>query len=193
MPNLDFYSAHCDHEPIVEYVFESQEFRVFELDSKPDSETVEITCASHLKECFGFSSWTDAPTIRLQLLVVSSGGQPTFRRINLKPGALGNATFRYSCEGWGLIQFYMEAPRDGYLRNSHTNHFSPKKAVAWADVDKSGKQTPADWNWTEVQRASRRLNSFISRRAVEKVGSRPILPSALELRTKGTIFLPLLG
>ena len=193
MPNLDFYSAHDDHEPIVELVFQSREFRVFEMHSKPDREIVEITGAAHLKEHFRFESWTNAPTIHLQLLAVSSGGLPTFRRINLKPGALGNATFRYSCEGWGLIQLYLETPRDGYLRNSHTNHFSPKGASGWAEVDTAGKQSPTSWDWSEVQNASRRLNSFIRRHAVEKIGSRPILPIAQELRTKGLTFLPLSG
>jgi hypothetical protein len=39
------------------------------------------------------------------LYVLGSGPEPVTRRIDLRPGnILGSATFRYQCEGWGLIQ-----------------------------------------------------------------------------------------
>lgn len=196
MPNLDFYAALGDHEPIVRHVFEFCEFPVFEMYSEPDNEIAEVTSLAHLKKHFAFESWVNAPTMNLQLLAlaVASGGLPTLRRINLKPDALGNATFRYSCEGRGAYPTLLEeTPCDRYLRNSHKNHFSPKGAAGWAEVATSGKQSPSHWNWTEVQNASQRLNSFVRRHSVERVGSCPILPIARELRAKGLTFLALLG
>ena len=189
MPNLDFYSANDDHEPIVDFVCSCGQFRLFEMYSKPDCEISEFTTIQQFRKHFGFEQWENAPCVLLQLYAVDSGGEARFEQIELKPGALGDAKFRYGCVGWGLIQLYLENPRKGHLRASHTNHNSEKRALAWADTCKDKLGEPSHWYWKEVESTSRRLNSFIRRLSVEKDKSRPILPIAIKLRDAGLKFV----
>jgi hypothetical protein len=169
-PNLDFYAADDDWLSVLESVFELGLFRVFESDSAPDCE---------LREFHGAPDVPDGPAGRhLALFVVGSGPDPTSRRIDLLPGALGDATFRYCCEGWGLIQLYYGGPLRGQeLRWSHTNHNTAKRASAWATtLHRLGD--PGAWDWTAVAGASGRLNRVIRRMAVSKISSHPVLPHA---------------
>ena len=185
MPNLDFYAAHNDHESVLSWVFAHGGFRVFELSSKPDSEVVEFSNLEHLKTHFEFSNWQEAPVLLLQLLAVKSGGTPSFRRVNYNTGAVESAKFCYKCEGWGLIQLYLQKAFSDLLRASHTNHNSEKRAITWSQTIQM-ESSPNDWDWTEIASASRRLNSFIKKQGKEKLGARPVLPVASQLRASGT-------
>jgi hypothetical protein len=189
MPNLDFYAADEDYDPIVGFVFSDEKFRVFESYSRPDQELVEIKSREHFWEHFSPELSHKNTSILLQLFAIGGGGQPLFHRIKLKPGALGDAKFRFACEGWGLIQLYLEFPKQKMLRASHTNHNSEKRAYAWAGTRQDQLGSPAKWLWREIERASRQLNAFIRRLSVEKVGSRPVLPTAQRLRDAGLKFI----
>ena len=172
MPNLDFYASGQDHRDILDLVFTSGEFRVFELTSKPDQEIVEFSQADQV-----FSHYARGESLLLQLLPIQSQGTAVFRRHSLNAGALGSATFRYACEGWGLIRLYLESPRQNQLRPSHTNHNSLARALRWAPTYPE-LGDPTLWQWPEVLRSSRRLLRGISKLAVSKRGSRPILEHA---------------
>ena len=172
MPNLDFYASGQDHRDILDLVFTRGEFRVFELTSKPDQEIVEFSQADQV-----FSHYARGESLLLQLLPIQSQGTAVFRRYSLNAGALGSATFRYVCEGWGLIQLYLESPRQNQLRPSHTNHNSLARALRWAPTYPEWGD-PNLWQWPEVLRSSRRLLRGISKLAVSKRGSRPILEHA---------------
>ena len=170
MPNLDFYAAGDDWSAVVETGFDLGWFRVFESDSELDRE---------LRE---FHTATEVPDNRqgrhLALFVIGSGPDPVERRIDLLPGVHPDATFRYCCEGWGLIQLdHGGATGTQELRWSHTNHNTEKRASAWsATLSRLGD--PADWDWAAVTSASGRLNRAIRRMAVSKIGSHPVLPHA---------------
>lgn len=116
----------------------------------------------------------------LALFVVGAGPEPIARRITFLPGVAGDATFRYTCEGWGLIQLFYGGPLGvEELRWSHTNHNSQKRASAWAPAA-PGLGDPAAWNWAAVTNASNRLSRAIRRMSVDKIGSRPVLPNAAQ-------------
>ena len=189
MPNLDFYAADEDYEPIVSFVFSDEKLRVFESYSRPDRGLVEIKSREHFWEHFSPEISGKNASILFQLFTVGGGGEPLFRRIELKPGPLGDAKFRFACVGWGLIQLQFELPRQKMLRPSHTNHNSEKRALAWAQTSEDRLGSPTKWVWKEIERASRQLNTFIRRLSVEKVGSRPVLPTALRLREEGLKFI----
>ncbi|GAA1892714.1 hypothetical protein GCM10009687_72550 [Asanoa iriomotensis] len=110
------------------------------------------------------------------MFVVGAGPEPAARRIDLLPGVSGDATFRYCCEGWGLIQLYYGGSFGAQeLRWSHTNHNTERRASAWAaTLPRLGD--PAAWNWAAVTTASGKLNRVIRRMAVSKIGSHPVLP-----------------
>ncbi len=189
MPNLDFYAADEDYDPIVSFVLSEPRFRLFESYSRPDQELVEIKSREHFRAHFSPELNGKGTSILLQLFTVGGGGEPLLRRIELKPGALGNAKFRFACEGWGLIQLCFELPKQKVLRPSHTNHNSEKRALAWVGTYEDQLGSPTRWDWKEVERASRQLNTFIRRLSVEKVGSRLVLPTALRLRGDGLKFI----
>jgi hypothetical protein len=189
MPNLDFYAAGEDYEPIVNFVLTEERFRVFESYSRPDQALVEIKSFEHFREHFSLELNGRNTLILLQLFAAGGSGEPLFRRIELKQGAMGNAKFRFACEGWGLIQLQFALPKQQMLRPSHTNHNSEKRAIAWAGTFQDRLGSPTKWAWKEIERASRQLNTFIRKLSVEKVGSRPVLPNALQLRDGGTKFI----
>jgi hypothetical protein len=92
VPNLDFYAADDDWFAVLETVFDLGLFRVFESDSEPDCELREFQTATDV---------TNGLRGRhLALFVVGSGPEPAARRIDFLPGARGDTTFRYCCEGW---------------------------------------------------------------------------------------------
>jgi hypothetical protein len=170
VPNLDFYADGDDWSAILGAVFDLGLFRVFEFDSEPDRELREFHAATEVPG--------DRRGWHLALFVTGSGPGPVARRIDLLPGALGDATFRYSCEGWGLIQLWHGGPIGTQeLPCSHTNHNTEKRAAAWyATLPRLGD--PAEWSWPAVTSASGRLNRAIRRMAVDKIGSHPVLPHA---------------
>jgi hypothetical protein len=166
VPNLGFYATDDDWPGVLEAVFDSGLFRVFESGSEPDRP---------LREFHTPAEVPDGPHGRhLALFVIGSGPEPTGTRVDLRAGA----TVRYRCEGWGLVQLlYGGAFGTEELRWSHTNHNTEKRALAWAaTLQRLGD--PADWDWAAVTSASSRLNRIIRKMAVSKVGSHPVLPHA---------------
>jgi hypothetical protein len=148
-------------------------FRVYESDSAPNRELREFHSPAEVPD--------DQQGRHLALFVIGSGPIPVPKRVKLRPGALGDATFRYSCEGWGLIQLYHPGPlRDGELGWSHTNHNTHKRATTWATT-RDPLSDPTAWNFTAVTAASNRLNRNIRRMAVHKNGSHPVLPHAAQI------------
>jgi hypothetical protein len=96
------------------------------------------------------------------------GGRWNARRIELNPSV--GARFRYACEGWGLIQLYFGAIKNGQLSSCHTNHFSAKRAESWEGIVAKRESAHA-WDFNAVNRMSSRLNRFVRGRGVAKWGS----------------------
>jgi hypothetical protein len=117
----------------------------------------------------------------LALHVIGSGPDPTISRIDLRPGAIGDATFRFRCDGWGLIWLsFGSLFRDVELRSSRTNHNTAARAAKWAGTFRD-LGDPDAWQWSAITKASRNLNNKIRASAVRKIGPCPVLPRAAEL------------
>ena len=172
MPSLTFYAVDEDWLAVVEAVFDLGLFRVFQATSEPDRELREFHTAEE--------AVSSRQAGQLMAFVVGAGPDPQARRIDFRPGRPGEATFRYTCEGWGLVQLSYGGPfGPRELHWSHTNHNTRKRAAAWAEViPRLGD--PADWNWPTVTSASGKLNRVIRRMAVSKIGSHPVLPHATQ-------------
>ncbi|MFG6105372.1 hypothetical protein U2F10_24165 [Leptothoe sp. EHU-05/26/07-4] len=135
MPNCDFFAYGDDHRFILEHLFETMPCRIFELASAFDTEITEFRSLSDVERRYQINDWSQGqhPTLYLQLYAEGADGKVSFRRDTLNPkAACKGATYRYSCHGWGLIQLYLESPRNGSLRHSHTNHNSETRARNWA-------------------------------------------------------------
>lgn len=175
MPNLDFYAFEDDQRAVVAAVFDLGLFRVFEWYSARDRELREFRGAKEVPE-----DATRPCLTSLALYAAKSGPEPTRRRIDLQPGALGDATFRYSCEGWGVIHLQFGDLHGSELRWSNTSHTTEKRATQWfAYSPELGD--PVRWDWASVARASGKLNRLIRAMAVRKIGAHPVLPQAARL------------
>lgn len=181
MPNCDFFACGDDHRVILEHIFDHLPCRIFELSSRFDSELAEFSSLSDVERHFDINDWasTERPSLLLTIYAADANGPLSFRRIALDSTECDGAKFRYSCDGWGLIQLYLESPRQGNLRNSHTHHNSEKRAGNWSPTYPEMGDA-ADWNWAAVNSFSRKLNRFIRKSGVHKIGSRVVLPCAFE-------------
>ena len=178
MPNCDFFAYGHDYKDVLDRVF-SLDCRVFELSSAFDCELVEFRDTHHIRDHFELGDWSAAQfaSILLQIYPKQAGGKINIKRIELNSSACDGATFRFSCNGWGMIQLYLSGIVEDDLRACHTNHNSGKRARKYeSTAPELGKA--ADWDFGAVSSVSRRINSWIRSNAVGKYGSQPILENA---------------
>jgi hypothetical protein len=191
MPNCDFYATPQDQTPLLDWIFAEGACKVFELSSQFDTPLKEFHSAQDVLSEFGrvYSNGALWHTVHLQLYVI--GASPPFvpTRVELNPKFCDGATFRYAAEGWGLVQLYLTAPTANGLNSSHTNHFTAKGAEKWAPL--SSEKGPAEqWDFKKIAAFSSRLNREIKKLSVAKIGSRAILPCALDIWQAGVPLLP---
>lgn len=174
MPNCDFYALAADCAAVLGFVFEQPGWTLVELASVPDQKLRTFRSTAEVRAAYPVGK----RETHFQLHAPEMKGRVIARRINVNPGAVPGATHRYDAEGWGLIQLYFGAVRDGRLSRSHTNHNSLRRAQVWEPTVGGARDRVADWDFAAVTRISSRLNRFIRRLAVAKHGSVAILPAA---------------
>ena len=185
MPNCDFFAFGDDHRVILKQVFEVMPCRIFELSSRRRAGLAEFKCIADFERHFSITNWSlgQHSTLHLQIYADGAGGLLNLPLLAPRMEAHNLETDHPTCchkpEGWGLIQLYLESPHHDYLRESHTNHNSEKRANTWSPHYPS-LGDPDDWNWNVVNSFSRKLNRFIRKCAVDKKGSRAILPCAAD-------------
>jgi hypothetical protein len=176
MPNCDFYAMRDDHAKVLRFILEETECQVFEKNSAPWAEIRQFHKVDQILNTF--DEGLGLHKVLLNIYSPTMLGEFKFRRISLDQRKFGEGSFRYEAHGWGAIQLYLGGIHKDRLHSSHTNHNSEKRAIAWANtIHDLGP--PEKWNWGEVTRISSRINRFIRKIAIEKQGSRPILPAAL--------------
>jgi hypothetical protein len=174
MANLDFYALEEDQRSLLEFLYAEANITVFELSSEYDCEVRRFESVPDLEAAFTLGQHRAS---HFQLWSPSVMAAPTFRRIELKvPGH----SFRYSVEGAGLIQLYLDGQKDGVIYHSHYGHWSEAGA-------RERSILPADaCDWKALAKLSGRIQRHIrGRLAVAKLFGRPILPQALRAVQKG--------
>jgi hypothetical protein len=154
---------------------------VFESDSAFGQDLTEFSTIDGLMTKLDVGTCkSDGDRVRLQLVVPSASSLYRIRRIKLALDQCDRHTFRYTIEGWGLIQLDLGGIGPNGAVSSHTNNFSTKGARK-GEPPGSDKGAVDSWNWSEVQSISSKLNRFIRNKvSVGKLGSRPVLPEAHE-------------
>ena len=191
MPNCDFYATPEDHEPLLAWLFADAACHVYEISSDYEQPLKRFESPADVLHQFERRYPTGEPwhTVHLDLYVLGAGPPFTPRRVDLDPKACDGARFRYAADGWGLVQLYLSAPRGDRLENSHTNHNSLKRALAWAEIGES-KPAPDTWDFKRITAFSSRLNRVIRASAVAKIGTRVVLNGALKLWDRGASLAP---
>ncbi len=186
MPNLDFYAARPDLDAVLAFVLGAAGCEVFESYSVPGKGLRRFKTLQDVLEVFDGAR---SQSVELMLYSPSMRGRYRISRIDLKPKALAATPWRETIEGWGLIQLSLRGVREGALPPSHTNHNTEVRALKW---EPSYPHFPplAEWDFTEVTRVSRRINTYIrDTLAVARSGSRPILAGAQALIQGGAVTL----
>jgi hypothetical protein len=185
MPNLDFYAAGLDFEPVLDFVFHRTGCRVFESYSEFDKEIREFKSAADLSQAYRIGECAhSSQSVLLQLVPPGADSLYRIKQIALKPS--NGRRFRFAIEGWGLIQLYLGGVGPSGLVPSHTNHNSEKRAVLWSHTNPE-LMSPEVWDWKQIVRTSSALNRYIrTKLAVTARSSRPVLPEAAKALATGT-------
>ena len=188
MPNCDFYAAGDDLTNVLEVVFSLDDFRVFESYSPFDQELKEFKNPKEVSERYSLGECRGTGhSVLLSLFPLRAASPTSVRqhRISLQPEKCEGATFRWTVEGWGLIALHLGGASSAGIVGSHANHASESRARKWEPTYEDRSGSVGEWDWSEVSRASGRLNRRIRKLAVSKIGSRVLLPEAARLIERG--------
>jgi hypothetical protein len=186
MPNCDFYALQEDGLAVLDFVLTQTESQVYESYSNPGTELRRFNSVGEL--ALAFRPGVGGPSLLLSLYDPQMGGTVSIRRIELTPEEFSATPWRFTAEGWGLIQLSLRGLHEGQIFPSHTNHNTEKRALAWQSTHPELGE-PASWNWRVVTSLSRRINRFVHRLAPHNSGSRPVLPAAAACVRSGQALL----
>ncbi len=180
----NFFADKADKLEILEFIFKETDLRVYDLSSPYGQEICEYKTTDEIASKFDLNNG-DKFDVTFKLWTPKHEGEPIFRKVDLDPKHCNGHTFRYSTEGWGLIQLYFGGLRNNELNQSHIGHFNEKGASKYAETNLVNGLAPA-WNWTEIQKTSRKLKYHIHNKlAIRKIGSMGILNGADKLEIQG--------
>jgi hypothetical protein len=180
----DFFADKNDKIEILEFIFRETDLKIFDHASPYGQEISEYKNVAEITSKFDLVQG-DKFAVTFQLWAPRHKGDILFRRVELDPKRCKGHSFRYSTDGWGLIQLYFGGQKNNELNQSHIGHFNEKGATKHEDLNTfNGKVS--NWDWTEIQLTSRKLKHFIHNKlAVRKVGSFGVLAGADRLTKQG--------
>ena len=181
---FDFYADYNDKIAILEFIFNDTDLQVFELGSAYEQEIKKYRSSDEIVSLLDLING-DKFAITFQLWTPRHKGKPVFRKITLDPNLCNGHTFRYSTDGWGMIQLYFGGIRNNTLHLSHFGHFTEKGAMKWEETNTFNGNVN-DWSWKEIEATSKKLKQFIKTKlVVQKIGSIDVLIAAAKLQEEG--------
>ena len=180
----DFYADQTDKLTLLDFIFNETDLHVFDSSSPYGQNISQYKSAKEVSARFDLVNG-DKFAVTFQLWTPRHKGEPAFRKIDLEPKRCNGHTFRYSTDGWGMIQLNFGGVKNNILSLSHIGHFSEKDAAKWQGTNKFSGDID-NWDWKEVQATSKKLKQFIqSKLAVKKFGSTDVLLGASKLHEQG--------
>jgi hypothetical protein len=181
--NYDFFADKSDKLKVLDYIFKNTDLQVYDLGSSYEQEICQYKNVAEISSKFDLE--IDEFGTTFQLWTPRHGGEPIFRKVDLDPKRCNGYTFRYSTDGWGLIQLYFGGLKNNELRHSHIGHFSEKRALIWENTNESIGLV-SSWDWAEIQVTSRKLKYQIHNKlSTRKIGSFGVLSGANQLERQG--------
>ena len=183
----NFFADKTDKLKILEFIFKETDLKIYDLSSIPGLAICEYRNVDEIFSKLDLVNG-DKFAVTFQLQSPRHKGKPIFRKIDLDPKHSNGQTFRYSTDGWGLIQLYFGGLKDNELNQSHIGHFNEKGAYKWEESNSLNGKVSA-WDWTEIQTSSRKLKYQIHNKlAMRKIGSLSVLEGADNLAKQGVAF-----
>jgi hypothetical protein len=175
--NYDFYADENDIVEILDYIFSETDLILYELSSKYGEDIKSFRATNEVLKQYNFCN-SNQTSETFQLWTPRFEGDLVIRKVELNPKYCEGHTFRYSTEGWGLIQLYFGVRKNKKLKFSHIGHQSEKRALLWQDTINNLGEVKK-WNWKEVETTSRKLKYQISKKmSVKKINNYEILKGA---------------
>ena len=180
----NFFADKADKLVILDFIFKETDLHIYDFGSPYGQEICEYKNIDEIDSKFDLSNG-DKFAVSFQLWAPRHKGKPLFRKVNLDPKHCDGYTFRYSTDGWGLIQLYFGGLKNNALNQSHIGHFNEMGALKNESTSSfNGKVN--DWNWAEIQATARKLKYQIHNKlAIRKIGSLGVLSGADNLEKKG--------
>jgi len=180
----NFFANKADKLELLEFIFKETDLQVYDLSSAYGQETFQYKNVNEISSKFDLDNG-DKFAVTFQLWTPRHKGKPIFRKIDLDPKRCDGHAFRYSTEGWGLIQLYFGGIKNNELSQSHIGHFNKSGALKNENSTAfNGKVN--DWDWTEIQKTSRKLKNQIQNKlATRKIGNIGVLSGADKLEQLG--------
>ena len=178
----DFFAIKTDKINLLDFIFKDTDLKVFDLASAFGQNISEYKSTDEIVSKFDLEKGGQSSQT-FQLWTPRFGGEVLFRKVELNPKYCNGHTFRYSTDGWGLIQLYFGGQKDNVLFTSHIGHFNEKSALKLENTN-NANGTVDKWNWNEIELTSRKLKYQIHNKlAVRKIGSFGVLKGADNLST----------
>lgn len=185
--NLDFFADADDKIELLNFIFNETGLQVYDHYSDHSAEIRQYHSASEIISKFDLQNG-GAHIAGFQLWSETFKAKPIFSKITLDPKRCHGHTFRYSTNGWGLIQVYFGGLQHNCLLHSHIGHFNEKGALKHEGINKEFGKV-GSWDWKEIESMGNKLRYHISKKlAVNKLGACPVLKGAEDLRRNGVDF-----
>ncbi|MFM2386673.1 MAG: hypothetical protein RL660_1430 [Bacteroidota bacterium] len=185
--HYNFFADKADKLQVLEFIFKETDLQVYDAASPYGQDICEYKTVDEISKKFDLDNG-DKFANTFQLWAPRHQGKPIFRKVDLDPKRCNGHTFRYSTDGWGLIQLYFGGLKNGELNQSHIGHFSEKGALGCEGAN-TANGLSSFWDWTEIQVTSRRLKYQIHNKlAIRKIGSLGVLAGADKLEKQGIKF-----
>jgi hypothetical protein len=174
--NYDFFADSSDAVDILDFIFDEMDLVLYQLYSEYSQDIKFFQKTEDVKKIYDFPKIVNSS--HFQLWTPRFKGDLVIRKVELDPKYCKGHTFRYSTEGWGLIQLYFGGLRGAVLEQSHLGHQSEKRATSWSDTNKK-LGAVSKWDWKEVESTARKIKYQIhNKMAVKKIGSCGVLKGA---------------
>ncbi len=178
----NFYAGYNDKKQILEFIFNKTELRLFDRGSSYGERICEYKSVQEIVNKFDLVNGHKF-AVTFQMWCPKHEGEPLFRRIDLDPSKCKGHTFRYSTDGWGMIQLYFGGIKKNQLYQSGISHFNEKGAIRNESIDHFNGSVN-QWSWREINKTSRQLKYQIhDKMAVDKIGSIGVLEEANKMRS----------
>lgn len=185
--NYNFFADKSDKLEILDFIFKATDLHVYDKDSSYGQVICQYKNIDEISSKFDLENGDKFATT-FQLWTPRHKGKPIFKKVDLDPKHCNGFTFRYSTEGWGLIQLYFGGLNNNELNQSHLGHQSEKRALAWEDISNQNGLVRL-WDWNEIHITSRKLKYQIHNKlATRKTGSLSVLLGADKLEKQGIKF-----
>ena len=131
--NYDFFADKSDKINLLDFIFKETDLKVFDLGSLAGQEITEYKNSAEIESKFDLENGGNLSQT-FQLWTPRFSNNIIFRKVKLNPRYCNGHTYRYSTDGWGLIQLYFGGQKDNILFHSHIGHFNEKGALKWEDT-----------------------------------------------------------